>query len=65
MELVMDLMEGAVMESRKKMCKQMLLETVIINSWESLEVRRIMRETKEGGLDSMERIESELRMERE
>ena len=48
-----------------KMCKQLMLETVISNSWESLEVRRIVRETKEGGVDRMEMIESELRMERE
>ena len=61
MELVMDLMEGAVMESRLKMCKQLMLETLIINSWESLEVSRIVRETKEGGVDRMEMIESELR----
>ena len=53
------------MDSRLKMCKQLMLETVISNSWESLEVRRIVRETKEGGVDRMERIESELRMERE
>ena len=65
MEVVIDVMEGAVMESRLKMCKQLMLETVISNSWESLEVRRIVRETKEGGVDRMEMIESELRMERE
>ena len=65
MEVLMDVMEGAVMESRLKMCKQLMLETVIGSSWESLEVRRILRETKEGGVDRMERIESELRMKRE
>ena len=53
------------MESRLKMCKQLMLETLIINSWESLEVSRIVRETKEGGVDGMEMIEFELRMERE
>ena len=61
----MDVMEGAMMESRQTMCKQMLLETVVCSSWQSLEVRRIVRETKEGGLDRMEQVESELRMERE
>ena len=37
-ELVLDVVEGAVMESRMKVCKQMVLETVIADSWESLEV---------------------------
>ena len=63
MELVMDVMEGAVKESRQRMCKQIIVESVVCSSWQSLEVRRLVRETKEGGLDRMEQVESKLRME--
>jgi hypothetical protein len=65
MDLVMDMLEGAVKESRQRMCKQIIVESVVCSSWQSLEVRRLVRETKEGGLDRMEQVESELRMERE
>ena len=61
----MDMMEGAGKESRQRLCKQILLETVVCSSCQSLEVRRIVRETKEGGLYRMEHVESVLRMERE
>ena len=46
MDLVMDMLEGAVKESRQRMCKQIILEAVVCSSWQSLEVRRIVRETK-------------------
>ena len=52
MELLMDVMEGVVKESRQRMCKQIIMESVFCSSWQSLEVRRLVRETTEGGLDS-------------
>ena len=36
MELVMDVMEGAVKESRQRMCKQIIMESVVCSSWQSL-----------------------------
>ena len=45
-------LQGALKESRQRLCKKILLETVVCSSWQSLEVRRIVRETKEGGLYS-------------
>ena len=39
------------MESRWKRCKELILETVVTDSWECLEVNRLMRETKEGGVE--------------
>ena len=53
------------MKSRMKLCKEMFLETVIADSWESLEVRRLMKETNEGGVERQEMLESALRTERE
>ena len=43
MELVMDVMEGAVKESRQRMCKQIIVESVVCSSWQSLEVRRLRK----------------------
>ena len=63
-ELVLDMVEGAVMKSRMKLCKEMFLETVIADSWELLEVRRLLRETKEGGVERLEMLENALRTER-
>ena len=51
--------------SRLKLCKELILETVIRDSWECLEVNRLVRETKEGGVESMMILEDALRMDRE
>ena len=64
-ELMLEVVEVAVLESRMKICKELILETVISDSWEVLEVNRLMRETKEGGVDRLVRLEDALRMERE
>ena len=64
-ELVMEMVEAAVMESRLKLCKELILETVISDSWECLEVNRLVRETKEGGVERMIKMEDALRMDRE
>ena len=53
------------MESRMKLCKELVLETVVTDSWEVLEVNRLMRETNEGGVERLVRLEDALRMERE
>jgi hypothetical protein len=47
-ELVVEMMEAAVMESRMKLCKELVLETVVTDSWECLEVNRPLRE---GGVE--------------
>ena len=64
-ELMLEVVEVAVLESRMKICKELIMETVISDSWEVLEVNRLMRETKEGGVDRLVRLEDALRMERE
>jgi hypothetical protein len=64
-ELVLEVVEVDVMESRMRLCKELILETVVTYSWEVLEVNRLMRETKEDGVDRLVRLEDALRMERE
>ena len=64
-ELVMEMMEAAMLESRMKLCREVVLEAIVTDSWECLEVNRLLRETKEGGLERQIRIEDALRLERE
>ena len=54
-----------MMESRMKLCKELVLETVVTDGWEYLEVNRLMRETKEGGVERLVMLEDALSMERE
>ena len=63
--LVMEMMEAAMLESRMKLCREVVLEVIVTYSWECLEVNRLLRETKEGGLERQIRIEDALRLERE
>ena len=64
-DLVMEAVENAMMESRRRVCKQVTMETIVIGAWEALEVRRIVKNAKEGGVERMESVEAELRSKRE
>ena len=57
----MELVEDAVLESRMRMCRQMVEETVLERSWESLEITRIVNEVKDGGMERMNKVEAKLR----
>ena len=35
MDLVMDMLEGAVKESRQRICQQIIVESVVCSSWRS------------------------------
>ena len=41
------------------------METIVTGAWEALEVRRIVKDAKEGGVERMESVEAELRSKRE
>ena len=62
-DLVLESADDAILESRNRLCKEVLVETVLTGAWEALEVRRIVKEAKDGGL--MEEVEADLRMIRE
>ena len=64
-ELVLEGVGIAVMESRMKSCKELLMETVVRDCWEVLELNRLLREAKEGGVERLNRMEEALKMERE
>ena len=58
--LVLESVDDAILESRSRLCKEMLVETVLTAAWEVLEVKRIVKEATNGGL--LEKVETELRM---
>ena len=62
-DLVLESADDAILESRSRLCKEVLVETVLTGAWEVLEVKRIVKEATNGGL--MEKVETELRMIRE
>ena len=64
-DIVVAMVEDAVLESRMKLCRQILEETVLERSWESLEITRILNEVKDGGRERMNKVEANLRDQRE
>jgi hypothetical protein len=62
-DLVLESADDAILESRSRLCKEVLAETVMTGAWEVLEVKRIVKEATNGGL--LEKAETELRMSRE
>ena len=55
------MVEEALLESRMRLCRQMVEETVLERSWESLEITRIVNEVKDGGMERMNKVEAKLR----
>ena len=45
-DLVIESVENAMMESRRRLCKQLMMETIVTGDWEALEVRRIVKDAK-------------------
>ena len=61
-DLVMESVENAMMESRRRLYKELRMETIVTGAWDALEVRRIVKDAKDGGVERMERVEADLRM---
>jgi hypothetical protein len=62
-DLVLESVDNAIMKSRHSLCKELLEETILTGAWEVLEVKRIVKDAKDGGL--MDKVEADLRMIRE
>ena len=52
---------AAVLESRWRLCRQVMVETVLERCWETLEVSRMIKEVEDGGVERMEKVETHLR----
>ena len=53
-DLVLESADDAILESRNRLCRELLVETVLTGAWEVPEVKRIVKEAKDGGL--MEKV---------